>query len=67
MINKIDGQLQINSKNSYATFEANENKSIDSSRLTNVNDQIFELERNISEFNRNYKNLLIKLNVKVLI
>ena len=36
----------------------NENNS-----LNHINDTIFSLERNIAELNRNYKNLLIKINV----
>lgn len=32
-------------------------------RLHQINDAIFELERNISDLNRNYKNLMIRLNV----
>jgi hypothetical protein len=32
-------------------------------QLTYVNNTIFELERSIADLNRNYKNLLIKLNV----
>jgi hypothetical protein len=31
--------------------------------LNHINDTIFGLERNIAELNRNYKNLLIKINV----
>lgn len=62
LINKIDAPIQINSKNSFATFEANE-KYLESNRLNDINNQIFDLERNIFDLNRNYKNLLIKLNV----
>ena len=62
LINKIDAPIQINTKNSFATFEANE-KYLESNRLNDINNQIFDLERNIFDFNRSYKNLLIKLNV----
>jgi len=62
LINKIDAPVQLNSKNSFATFEAND-KYVESTRLTDINNQIFELERNIFELNRNYKNLLVKMNV----
>ena len=31
--------------------------------MNQINDTIFSLERNIAELNRNYKNLLIKINV----
>jgi ribosomal protein S3 len=34
-----------------------------SATLNQINDVIFSLERNIAEMNRNYKNLLIKINV----
>ncbi len=36
---------------------------IKTQRLHQINDGIFELERNIADLNRNYKNLMIKLNV----
>lgn len=65
LINKLDPFVQINSKNSYATFEVNE-KNMESSRLNEINNQIFDLERNIFDLNRNYKNLLIKLNVNII-
>jgi hypothetical protein len=36
-------------------------------RLNQINNAIFDLERNIADLNRNYKNLMIKLNVRKLI
>jgi hypothetical protein len=42
-----------------SNFEADSVKD----QLTHVNNTIFELERSIADLNRNYKNLLIKLNV----
>lgn len=41
----------------------NNTETLKSQRLNQINDAIFELERNISDLNRNYKNLMIKLNV----
>jgi hypothetical protein len=32
-------------------------------KLHQINDGIFNLERNIADLNRNYKNMLMKLNV----
>jgi hypothetical protein len=46
-------------------YEMNSNQ--DNSRgekLNQINNTIFDLERNIADLNRNYKNLMIKLNVK---
>ncbi len=63
LINKIDAPVQINTKNTFATFEANE-KYLESNRLNDLNNQIFDLERNIFDMNRTYKNQLIKLNVR---
>ena len=41
----------------------NSNSNSNSNRLNHINDMIFEIERNIADLNRNYKNLMIKFNV----
>jgi hypothetical protein len=66
-INKqISDDLSLNSITNITNIKSPNHESKDelkSSQLSEINDSIFELERSIVELNRNYKNMMIKLNV----
>jgi hypothetical protein len=68
-INKqMSDDLSFNSITNIKSPNHDSNKGeIKSSQLNEINDFIFELERSIVDLNRNYKNMMIKINVFLLL